>query len=208
MEKLSLDQIKKELDSELEKQTISGKNILDRFCVIDESSRKSAAYVDPKYAPFYYYLGKKIKAQSLLEVGFNIGLLSSSFLLSCKSVENFFGFKETTKEFNSDRIGKQNIKKNYKKNKNFYIGEIYEEKFNNLIKQNKWDVAIINEEQNYDKQLQYLETIWPHMSDFGIVVVEYINSHKASKEAFDAFGEDKNKVQFKTRYGTGIIQNG
>jgi len=53
MEELSLDILKKEIEPSLKKQAISGRYLLDRFCLIDESSRKSPAYVDPTYAPFY-----------------------------------------------------------------------------------------------------------------------------------------------------------
>jgi hypothetical protein len=91
---ISLNDLEKELKLSIEKGAISGRVLLDRFCLIDEQSRKSPAYVDPRYAPFYYYLGKFIEPEKILEVGFDLGLLSSSLMLSCKSVKEFFGFKE------------------------------------------------------------------------------------------------------------------
>jgi len=207
MQLISLDEIKNKIDLELESQKISGKVLLDRFCVIEDGSRKTSAYVDHTYAPFYYYLGKYFPAKSLAEIGFTLGLLSSSFMLSCKSVENFFGFKEKIPEFVSTRIGKININKVFKKNKNFYSGELYDQEFLDFSK-NLWDVVLIGEEKKYDKQLEYMELMWPQVSDSGIIIVEYMNKNPPSKEAFDSFCDNKKLKPyiFKTRYGTGIIQ--
>lgn len=208
MEKISLDILKKEIENSLEKQAISGRYLLDRFCLIDESSRKSPAYVDPTYAPFYYYLGKHIKPITMIEVGFNLGLLSSSFLLSCNSLVNFFGFKENNKEeFISNRIGKINLKKVFKGKKTFYNGNMFDNEFDKILTENKWDFIVINEEREYDKQIQYMESLWNNLEQNGILVVEYIQSHKASKEAFKSFIENKEaeNIKFKTRYGTGLI---
>lgn len=208
MEKISLEIFKKEIDYLLEKQSISGRYILDRFSLINEISRKSPAYLDPKYAPFYYYLGKCINPKTMMEIGFDLGLLSSSFLISCKTVENFFGFKEKTqKNFFSNRIGITNIKKYHKKEKEFFYGEIFEKDFEDKLKNKKWDLIIINEEKDYDKQLQYIETVWPHIDVNGMLVIEYIETHKPSKEAFKSFVENKEakNLKFNTRYGTGIL---
>lgn len=210
MEKISLDILQKEINLSLEKQAISGRYLLDRFCVIDESSRKSPPYLDPRYAPFYYYLGKYLRPIKMIEIGFDLGLLSSSFLLSCKTVEHFFGFKETVKEkFFSNRIGTTNLKKVYKKERFFYEGEIFDNEFEKNLRSKKWDIALINEEKEYDKQLQYMETLWKNVNKNGVLVVEYIKSHKHSKEAFKSFVENKNLpyLEFQTRYGTGVIVN-
>ena len=86
MIKLELTEFKKALDSNLESRSVSGKVILDRFCVIDESSRRSPSYLDPNYSGFYYHLTKYVHPCSLLEIGFDLGLLSCTFLSACKSV--------------------------------------------------------------------------------------------------------------------------
>ena len=207
----NISKIKNIVESELSSQKISGRFLLDRFCVIDELSRKTAAYADHKYTPFYYYLGKHLQPSSLMEIGFSLGLVSSCFLLSCKTVSRFYGFKETSDGFFSMRMGKANIKKVMKKEKekSFYVGGLYDKEFINQCKQ-KWDMVIFNEEeeQNYDKKLQYLETIWPHVNDNGIIVIEHLSSQKAMKLAFLNFCSSKNKegIIFDTRYGTGVIQ--
>jgi len=208
MEETSLETLKEEIDPQLKKQAISGRYLLDRFCLIDETSRRSPAYVDPTYAPFYYHLGKIIKPQNMIEIGFNLGLLSSSFMLSCRTVELFFGFKEGKKEdFHSERIGKLNLKKVFKKKRIFYNGNMFDKEFENIMKSNAWDMVMINEEKDYDKQLQYMETAWEKLNKNGILVIEYIDSHRPSREAFKSFSDNKEveRLEFKTRYGTGIV---
>lgn len=208
MEKIDLSDLHKKIDKELNSQFISGRVLLDRFCLIDEDSRKTAAYLDHRYAPFYYYLGKHIKPKFIMEIGFNLGLLSASFLTSCKTVESFFGYKEKNDSFVPIRIGKANIRKKFKGRSDFYIGNFYNQEFINIISLNLMDLVFINDETSYDKHLEYLDTIWINLSENGLIVVDYINKHIPAKNAFLAFCESKNRkpVIFSTRYGTGILQ--
>ena len=104
MIKLELSEFKKALDSNLESRSVSGKVILDRFCVIDESSRRSPSYLDPNYSGFYYHLTKYVHPCSLLEIGFDLGLLSCTFLSACKSVNRFLGYRLPSEEFISTRL--------------------------------------------------------------------------------------------------------
>lgn len=204
----NIENFKEEVENNLKKQIISGKYILDRFCLIDETSRKSAAYLDHTYAPFYYYLGKKLNnAKSLIEIGFDLGLLSSSLLISCKTIEHFLGIKEKNENFTSNKIGIKNIDKVYKKEKKAIIGKMNEDKILIEIKKRKWDVVIINEEKDYDKNLEYIQRIWPDIADNGIVISEYL-FNPAVHEAVKSFSK-KEQIKmhvFKTRYKTCLIQ--
>ena len=207
MNKLELTEFKKALDFNLESRSISGKVILDRFCVIDENSRRSASYVDPNYSGFYYHLSKYTNPCSLLEIGFDLGLLSGTFLCSCKTVNKFLGFSQPKKEFTSTRLGERNIKRSMKGERNFFTGSLYDERFELLFAGN-WDMAFITDETQYDNHLEYLDFIWPSVSDNGIIVCEYLNKNKPAKDAFMAFCESKNRqpLLFATRYGTGLVQ--
>lgn len=204
----NIENFKKEIEDNLKKQIISGKYILDRFCLIDETSRKSAAYLDHTYAPFYYYLGKKMNnAKSLIEIGFDLGLLSSSLLMSCKTVECFLGVKEKSENFTSNKIGIKNIDRVYRKERKALIGKINEDKILIEIKKRKWDIVIINEEKDYDKNLEYIQRIWPHVSENGIIISEYL-FNPAVYEAVNSFSK-KEQVEmhiFKTRYKTCVMQ--
>lgn len=208
MRNIDLLNLKLLVEADLNSQFISGRNLLDTLLVIDESSRKTAAYVDHRYAPFYYHLGKYIQPESMIEIGFDLGLLSSCFLKSCHTVKNFIGFKEKTSEFISNRLGKANIRRNFKLDKKYFIGNLYEDSFVTSINSRTWDFAIINEETNYDKHLEYLDVIWNSLSENGIIVVEYIGKHSPSKEALLGFCKNKRRdlINFDTRYGTSIVQ--
>ena len=195
------------LNEELKAQRISGRVLLDRLCVIDENSRKSPAYLDPNFAGFYYHLGKKIQAQSMLEIGFDLGLLSASFLISCTTVKKFVGFCESDKGFIPTRLGKRNIKRVMKGIRECYVGSLYDQDFQPYIS-GGLDLVIITAEKNYDKHLEYFDFIWPNLNENGIIVIDNLLKNIPSKQAYMAFVKSKNRepMTFKTRYGTGLIQ--
>ena len=207
MDKIDLDNLDNFLKNELELQKVSGKILLDRFCVIDEDSRRSPAYIDPNYSGFYYHLGKKINPHFMMEFGFDLGLLSGSFLVACKTVKKFLGYREASSEFVSLRLGQQNIKKAMKGDRKFYMGALYDVEIENYLL-GGLDFAVVTSQLNYDKHLEYLDFIWSHMNDNGIIVSEYFNKNPASKQAFLAFSKSKNRkgLVFATRYGTGLMQ--
>ena len=208
MQIIDLKYLKSKIETDLNSEIISGRTLLDSLRVIDESSRKTASYVDHRFSPFYYYLGKYMKPQSMIEIGFDLGLLSSCFLKSCKTVQKFVGFKEKTTEYASNRLGKSNIKQNFKNEKKYFLGNLYDEDFLNCISATHFDLAIINEETKYDKHLEYLDIVWNHLSENGIIIVEYFGRHNPSKDAFLGFCHNKHRIpeQFPTRYGTAIVQ--
>jgi predicted O-methyltransferase YrrM len=208
MIKCDIFDIESDLKKDLNSQTISGKLLLDRFCVIEESSRKTAAYLDHKYAPFYYYLGKYIQPENVMEIGFNLGLLTASFFRSCKTANKFLGFKENSSDYIPVRLGKRNIRLVFKKEINFYVGNLYDQEMEKLFSSENWDLIFLNEETVYDKHLEYLDFVWDRLNEHGLIVSEYITRHTPAKEALFAFCESKNRkpLLFSTRYGTGILQ--
>lgn len=208
MQPVDLHELKSRLDHDLEGQTVSGRTILDRLRVIDEESRKTAAYLDHRYAPFYYHLGKYIRPKSLMEIGFTLGLLSCSFLTSCKTVEEFCGFKEPSQDFLPLRLGRANVRLVFKGNASFHVGNPYDQHLSHIFSPNSWDCIILNDETVYDKHLEYLDVVWPCVSEHGLIVAEYIDRHAPARDAFFAFCESKSRqpVVFATRYGTGILQ--
>jgi hypothetical protein len=205
---MKISEIKPVLNDKLRKGTIPSKILLDKFAVIEESSRKTSAYTDPKYAPFYYYLGSMFKPKNIVEIGFRLGFLSGSFLKGSKNVETFLAFQEKTDVFYSNRLGKSNIRQNYRGDFDFYCGKITDAEFEKKLFNYKWDMVIINEEVNYDIHRQYYDILWEHIALDGLIVSDYIISHKPAGKAFEDFCKIKNKeeIKFNTRYGVGVIQ--
>jgi len=205
---IKCDQIRDAVQPLLDSGLVSGRLLLDRMRVLDEYSRKTAPYSDHKYSPTYYHLGKFIKAESLMEIGFNLGLLSSCFLKSCKSVSKYLGFQSKKGDFYSSRLGECNVRDNYKGEFHFHLGKLTDGDFLRKVSPKSWDVVIINDEVGFDDHLTYLDFSWEHLSDNGIIVAEYVVRHTPAREAFKAFCESKsrNPVFLDTRYGTGLVQ--
>jgi len=207
MKQIELEYLKKKVDVDLKKQLISGRVLLDRYCMIDELSRKSPSYCDPNYAGFYYHLGKYISPNSLMEFGFDLGLFSACFMISCKTVKNYFAFRESDGSFFSERIGARNIRRSYKGNSKYHYGSIHDDIFDKVF-ENRWDMVIFSVEEKYDKQLQYFEFVWPYLNENAIMVCDNIRRNQATKDAFEAFAFSKNREScfFNTRHGTMILQ--
>lgn len=203
-----MDNLKLQLEELLEKQLVSSRVLLSSCRFIDENSRKTAAYQDNAYIPFYYHLGKFIAPQKMVEVGFYLGLLSGCFLKSCKSVKRFLAFQEKTDRFYSPRLGASNIQDVFKGDFEFYSGQLTDEKFTAKYTEESWDLAIVNEETQYDKHRVHLDILWEQLNLGGYIVMEYIEGWTPAKDAFNDFCKVKNRdpIRFKTRYGTGIVK--
>lgn len=191
-----------ELQKDLEKQTISSKALLGTFRLLTDKSRLTGAYQDPLYFPLYYHLGKRIDAKNLIEWNFNLGLYGGCFLKGNNTVENIFAFHEKTDEFYSSRMGVSNIKNHY--HKKFEICEGTIEEAQEGLSKDSWDIAIVNGEVSYKKQISRLNVLWEHLKLDGLIVVDYIYSN----HGFEYFCHTRNRVPiiFNTRYGIGIIQ--
>jgi len=204
---MEVQELRKVLETSLNKQLV-GSNIMSHFCFITEDSKKTSAFGDPRYVPFYYYLGKHIAPRNLLEIGFRLGLLSGAFLESCRSVEYFLAYQESTGDFYSPRMASKNVKRNHKKKPlEFYFGQIEDETFLEKLSARKWDLVIVNEEKDYDRHMFYLDLVWEHMNLGGHIVMDYVKSHDLAARAFQSFCKTKNRepIIFSTRYGTGLV---
>jgi hypothetical protein len=204
---MDLKEIKSFIEKKLKKQ-FGGKILLDNMRVIDEDSRQSFAYNDSTYVWFYYWLGTLLKSESLIEIGFRLGLLSGNFLRSCKTVKNFFAVQEYQNgEYYSPRLAQGNIKDNYKNKLYVHVGDLEDDVFQANYKANSFQIAIINEEVGYDKHRYYLDFLWEQMEENGIIIVEYVKRHNPTMIAFKDFCSVKNKefVIVNTTYGVGML---
>ncbi len=195
------------VNGKLQRRLMTGQMLLNRFRLLDETSRQSSAYTDPIYVPFYFYLGEELKPLSLVEMGFRLGLCSGNFLRSCKSVEYFLAFQEKTDEYYSPRLAIHNVRDYYKKGIEVHVGKVLDHEFTNKLGSRKWDLAIVNEEKNYDTHLSYLELLWDHMNYDGSIVMDFVGYHEPARRAYFDFCKRKNREPqvIKTRYGVGVM---
>ncbi len=204
---MKLEEIKVQIEAKLKKR-LPAHIFLDRMRLIEEDSRRSLAYNNPTYVPFYYWLGTILETKTLLEVGFRLGLLSGNFLKSCKTVNYFLALQETKPgEFYSERVGKSNIKDHYKGNFYIHAGKYDDDLFTTKLNSIEIDLAIINEEVSYDKHRLYYDLLWPQVAKNGIIVVDYLNKYKPSLIAFKDFCTSVNRepVYVNTDYGVGMV---
>jgi len=204
---MTLEEIKTYIEAKLKKK-LPSHIFLDRMRLIDEDSRRSLAYNNSTYVPFYYWLGTISEAKTLVEIGFRLGLLSGNILKSCKTINYFLGLQEVKAgEFYSDRIGRSNIKDQYKGNFYIHTGGCTDDLYVTKLRSLEIDLAIINEEVSYDKHRLYYDLLWPQMSKNGIIVTDYLNKYKPSLVAFKDFCISVNRepVYVTTDYGVGMV---
>jgi hypothetical protein len=205
---MQLKELKERINEDLQKGLMPANIILRQFCMFDESARESIVCVDSSYFPFYYHLGKYIQPESLIEIGLGIGLVSGSFMSTCKSVKRFLGFNSPKKE-NSWRIGRLNVlnvnSKLQETDCRFALGN-----FKNIVSEiskKEWDLVLMNEVMDYDSYRYALDVLWDVLVLDGYMVVDKISSEEICRKCFDDFVKSKNReyVKFETLYGSGII---
>jgi hypothetical protein len=196
------------LKAKVDRAIIPAHILLDKFRVIEEFSRITSAYTDPRYAPFYYYLGTLITPESFAELGYRLGFLSGCFFKACKTVKTFFAFQPKADEYYSPRLSKANTRSVFKGDFNFYYGTMTDDGFGDGFGVQSWDLIVVNEEKDYDTQRNCLDIAWENLNSGGIIVNEYVITHQPSKDAYRDFCKIQNREQmvFRTRYGTGLIQ--
>lgn len=205
---MNLSDLQAKLQPELDSQRLGSRVLLDKFRVVDEMSRLSGPYQDPKFLPFYYHLGKFVAPKSLLEIGFRLGLASGCFLQSCKTVNKFLAFQEKDEEFYSPRLAKANIHDVYKSGFDIYVGNIGDQEFQEKMF-GVWDMVFIHQNLSHDTHKNYLSLAWHHLAYNGLLVVEHVR--KDNEAVYDSFSsfcriENRDPIYFNTRYGVGIVQ--
>lgn len=207
---MDIQELRTKLEKELGAKLISARILLGRMRVIEERSRRTFAYTDDTYTPFYYHLGKHIHPKSLLKIGFRLGLLSGCFLKSCRSVETFLGFQEKEDEYFSPRMGVANIKDAYPNPRavDVHVGDFMDVDFTKALQATKWDMVMFNEETTHDKMRLHMDMVWPHVEEGGLIVVEYVNFHQPTGDVFRDFCkvQGREPTVVNTRYGVGLIE--
>lgn len=202
-----LQELQEQLHTDLDKGIVSSTVLLDRFSFIDDKSKITGAYSDPRYIPFYYYLGKKLSVKSLIHAGFGLGLVSGAFLMGCHTVEHFLAFQDSFGEFYFPRLGIKNIKSKYKGHFDCYTGKQGSEDLSNLLKAREWDISLVTDVMSYDQHRQCLDIVWENLKHHGLLVVDHI-SHEPNSKAFEDFCKIVNRepIKIKTRYGVSILE--
>lgn len=200
-------ELKEFLETKL-KKPLPSHLILHNMRLSDDSIRNSFFYNEPTYVPLYFWLGKILKPKTLLEIGFRYGLLSATFLKTCKTVTYFLALQEPREKYYSCRLGISNVKDHYRKKLEVYMGKLEDEFFEAKLKCSNLDLVIINEEAGYDRYRQYFDAIWPQLSPEGYMVVDCLKKYTSLDAAVKDFCISKNvaATYIGTTYGVSIIR--
>lgn len=203
---MDLKKLKSEVDGRLSSGLLGTGVLLGHLRLIDEDSRKSPQYQDPKYLPFYYHLAKHISPSSVLNVGFNLALPLCCFLKGSSSVARAVGLQLISSDFYSPRLAFANIRdvRGRRFPVDFHFGKVTDEDFTRKISGGV-DLAIISEKIGTDL-LDVLEVCWQNLNLDGFVVLDKAPPDSPEGRLFSDFCRSKNRdfVFFGTRYGTAL----
>lgn len=182
--------------------------LLSRTKQLDPSSRESPAFSDPRYLPFYYYLGQVTTHQKIDQVGTKLGLIAACFMqgragpvywLGADAYDN--GVRPPTTVINSNmkmfaKAGSQVAHMLFHPQSYLIDGDAAY----------RTDMALVTEKYSVEHTKIFLESFWAHLRPEGLLVVDYIHDD-AVRGAFTEFCRVKNRepVVFDTRYGVGIV---
>lgn len=191
------------LAQKIYKSNLSTRHILSQARLIDEKSRNSPAFDDPRYLPVYYKIGQELQPRKVLEIGFELGLKAACLLLGSQQTESYVGFQNQPEEFYASRLGKSNVKAVYNKSLDVIVGDLTDLETN--IKTKSFDMAILGD-RNLSDIRPWLSLIWDQVENEGLIIVDYIEEKRRSE--FLLFCNTKNREPFllETRYGLAILK--
>jgi predicted O-methyltransferase YrrM len=192
------------LQSKLDNHFISSSVLLGKCKLIDSTSQEAPAFSDPRYFPFYYYLGTQVSPKSVLQIGAKLGLIGACFNQGCKTVEKWLAM-DAYEGRPPANIIESNLKMFGKAKVGFMLLN------NSLLDMNSnldysIDLGLLTEKYDKEKTRKYMEFLWRHLKPEGLLVVDYIHDDTV-RSSFDDFSRVKNRepVVFNTRYGVGIV---
>ena len=160
---------------------------------------------DPKYLPFYYYLGSQLKSKNVIELGFGLGLTSSALIQGCPSIEKYVGYQITKDDFYySTRLGNSTLKEYFKGNIKIDFGDTV--KFEELVITNIWDLGLITQKVDERFLRRYMDKIWKNLSSEALIVVDHLQE-SSRMEIFNDWCDSINHKPdiYDTRYTLGIV---
>lgn len=200
-----IEEIAEGLREKLRLQPISSRTLLDRLRMLDENSRHTSQYQDPRYLPFYYYLSKFVTPKSLLHVGLDLALQSCCFLMGCASVDRFLGFQAEGRAFYSPRMAFSNIKdvRHSGISIEYHYGRMIDSEMESKMSLG-FDMVLLTSKMNDDELNEALDVCWNRLNMDGMIVVDHVSDRKL----FKAFCKAKNRphISFDTRYGAAATQ--
>lgn len=195
-----------DLNVRLNAQYVPPAVLLGGMGLLDESSRLTGQYQDPRYLPFYYHICRVFSPRRILLIGLDIGLQLACMLKGCAEPERASCIQRPSESFYSPRLAISNAKA--AAGRKFpivvHVGNMNDrgaiESCSGLF-----EAAAITAEMPSDSLMDALDFCWSRLSEGGFICVDRL-SKEGSREVFDDFCKVKGAANcfFETRYGCGI----
>lgn len=175
--------------------------LLAKARFLNSESRESPEITDPRNLPFYYFLGLQSKARSVVQIGAQLGLPAYCFLQGSKHPERWVVLDEG--EVVYARTVLANVRHHLRGEAEYWVGG--SEALRHKICSNRWDMVLVTGRDLNIKN--YLNDLWGHLFDEGLLVVDYISFDPVGK-VFHEFCRVKNRepITFETRNGVGLVK--
>jgi len=157
--------------NEYTKKLFNTKFLINKF-ILD---KKIYEFDEKTFLPFFYFLGKKIKANSILEIGSYYGLKSGCFILGGSSPKKYFCYDRDANTA-STRFAKKNLYQ-------FKIDEVNFHHYNSKITMNhnhQSDVVIINDHDALLNVDFFTKLVDKKIAN-GIIIIDYPNMSQSTK---------------------------
>lgn len=196
-----------DLQRRLESSSMPAAALLGSMRVLDEASRHTGQYQDPRYLPFYYHFGRVFAPRRVFFVGLDIGLHLGCMLKGCPNPELAVCLQPVSESFYSPRIAISNARAaaGGRFPVSVHVGSI-EEIGPSLHESQPFDAAAVTAEMQSDSLINAMELCWSRLSASGTMLVDRL-SRRGSREVFEDFCKVKgaSAAVFETRYGCGIV---
>lgn len=200
--------MKEYLNEKLHSGRVTTRILLARARLMEVRDWETPAMNDPKYFPFFYYLGTQIQPKKVFEIGFGLGLSSAALVQGCETVEQYVGFQINTKDYYySTRLGVATLKEYYGGGLKVDVGNI--ERMEDLIGSDIWDLGMITQKVELKFLRRHLDKIWRNLSSEALIVVDHLQEDERM-EIFQDWCKSISKEAeiYHTRNTLGIVQKG
>jgi len=180
--------------------------LLSRARLMESRDWETPSINDPRYFPFYYYLGLTIQPENVLEYGFGLGLSAASFTQGCSTVKKYAGFQATNADvYYSFRLGLATLQEYFKNNVKLVSGGSTELK--QVASSDLWDLVLITQKIDEKFFKDHLEMLWANLKTDALIVVDHL-SNEAYKNIFVEWSSAKSREPtfYETRYIVGTVK--
>lgn len=176
---------KEDLSRRLESASMPATALLGNMRLLDDLSRHTSQYQDPRYLPFYYHFGRVFAPRRLLFVGLDIGLHLACMLKGCSNPESASCIQPRPESFYSPRLAMSNARSaaGRKFPLGVYVGHLNDQGAKD-ISLGHFDAAAVTAEMASDSLMDALDFCWSRLSEGGFLCVDRL-SRKGSREVFD-----------------------